>query len=103
MATLKTTDRSTNLARGLKSARTRAGLDAKEAAKLLNGSGITCRRETILAWERTDGETSREPSPSDLAINAAVFGCSVGELFIGPEPAIEYVVSEFVAESDSRR
>ena len=69
----------------------------------MNSHGITCEWETILAWEHASGETSREPSASDLAIIALAFGCSVGELFVGREPATAYLISESEGRSDSRR
>jgi transcriptional regulator with XRE-family HTH domain len=79
--------RRARLARGLKAARFRAKFPAKQAAMLLTSMGLSCQRGTLLAWERGRGTTSREPYASDLPVIAAVYGCSVDDLF--GEPMIE--------------
>ena len=70
-----------HLAMGLKAARRRAALSAKAASAFLTAEGIPCRRGTLLAWERGEGPTSREPFASDLATIAAVYGFAVQDFF----------------------
>jgi len=69
------------LAQGLKAARQKANLKSDEAAKLLSEMGLSCRRGTLLAWERGVGTTSREPYASDLPLIAHVYGCNVSDFF----------------------
>ncbi len=73
--------RRTLLAQGLKGARQRLGISARDAAAQLTAHGLDCTRGTLLAWERGGGRTSREPFASDLAVVAAVYHCAVAEFF----------------------
>ncbi len=72
-------------ANGMKAARNRSGLSAQQAAALLTAHGLECTRGTLLAWERGQGPTTREPFASDLTIIARVYGCSVDEFFSSEE------------------
>jgi transcriptional regulator with XRE-family HTH domain len=74
---------------GLKAARQKAGLTAGKAASLIAERGIRCRASTLFAWERGIGPGSREPFASDLAMIAAVYGCTVDSFYRNPtaEPA----------------
>lgn len=74
-------ERRAQLANGLKSARRNSGLSAQTAASLLATHGIRCSRGTLLAWERGQGKTSREPFASDLHAIASIYGCTVDDLF----------------------
>jgi transcriptional regulator with XRE-family HTH domain len=65
----------------LKTARRKSGLSASKAAQLLQSHGLACTRGTLLAWERGQGPTSREPFASDLSIIALVYGCGIEALF----------------------
>jgi len=60
----------------------KAGLSAAAAAKLILAAGIKCRRGTLLAWERGNAPTCREPFASDLPIIAGVYGCDVSDFFV---------------------
>jgi transcriptional regulator with XRE-family HTH domain len=72
-------------AAALKAARRRSGLSAQQAAALLAAQGLVCSRGTLLAWERGQGPTTREPFASDLAIIAGIYRCAVDELFKGAQ------------------
>lgn len=76
------------LAWGLKVARKNATFSASAAAAAIAAAGIPCSRGTLLAWERGDGYTSREPFGSDLPIIAAIYGCSIADFFTQPKPDI---------------
>jgi hypothetical protein len=42
---------------------------------------IPCTRGTLIAWERGEGVTSREPFASDLGVLALVLRCQVSDFF----------------------
>jgi hypothetical protein len=84
-------NRRTALAHGLKAARRHAGLGSAEAALEITRRGLACQRGTLLAWERGSGATSREPYASDLTILAAVYDCTIGELFAKLAPGASAV------------
>ena len=77
------TERHVKFAHGLKTARQKAKLNAKDASSLIVAAGIRCTRGSLLAWERGGGATSREPFASDLPMIAKVYGCAVVDFFPG--------------------
>jgi transcriptional regulator with XRE-family HTH domain len=81
------TQRRAAFAARLKKIRRKSGLSASAAAELIRNHGLACSRGTLLAWERGQGTTSREPFASDLSILAAVFNCRIEDFFGGDAEA----------------
>lgn len=79
-------ERRRSLAEGLKSARRRAGISSAAAAARLSVLGLKCTRGALLAWERGSGRTSREPFASDIGLFAALYDCSVADIYLPPPP-----------------
>ncbi len=86
--------RRTILAKGLKTARQKAALSAKEASERLTAAGVNCTRGTLLAWERGGGRTSREPFASDLWLISHAYGIAVSELFVLGSELVDATASE---------